>query len=185
MSKPETSSVIRHHRVSHLVKFLKLHFIAARTSRFDTTWHAFPEVCRSTTIYRILLSQCMRHNHRQPSQVAGDNPACRTRNRTRESRAQNSNALDMTGQPQTQNGPSTGVGPPAQVSAPAPPPASATGLIRRAMMEPSTSVSSTVSSASFVPNPVSEINSTWERIKGRGSERRKRHNSRRLACRKS
>ena len=58
----------------------------------------------------------MRHNPRQPSQVAGDNPAGRTRNQTRENRAQNSNVLDMTGRPQTQRiGPSIGTGPTAPV----------------------------------------------------------------------
>ena len=44
----------------------------------------------------------MRHNPRQPSQVAGDNPVGRTRNRTRENRVQNSNVFDTTGRPQTQ-----------------------------------------------------------------------------------
>ena len=54
----------------------------------------------------------MRHNPRQQSQVTGDNPAGRTRNRTRVNRAQNSNVFDMTGRPKTQRtGPSTGTGP--------------------------------------------------------------------------
>ena len=102
----------------------------------------------------------MRQNPRQPSRVAGDNPAGRTRNRTRENRAQNSNVLDMTGRPHTQRiGSSTGTVPPAPVSAPAPPQASVAGLMRRAMIVPSTSVSSTASLASFVPNPLSEGNS--------------------------
>ena len=108
----------------------------------------------------------MRHNSRQPSQVAGDNPAGRTRNRTRKNRAQNSNVLDMTGRPQTQRiGPLTGTGPPVSVSASGPPsapglpPAPVAGLLRRAMMVPSTSVSSTASSASFAPNLLSEDNS--------------------------
>ena len=102
----------------------------------------------------------MRHSPLQPSQVAGDNPAGRTRNRTRENRAQNSNVLDMTGRTQTQRiGPSTGTGLQAPVSAPAPTPAPVAGLMRRAMMVPSTSVSSTASSASFAPNPLSEDNS--------------------------
>ena len=110
----------------------------------------------------------MRHNSRQPSQVAG--AAGRTRNRTRENRAQNSNVLDMTGRPQTQRiGPSTRTGPPAPVSASGPPPvpvsasgpppAPVAGLLRRAMMVPSISVSSTASSASFAPNLLSEDNS--------------------------
>ena len=102
----------------------------------------------------------MRHNSRQPSQVAGDNSAGRTRNRTRENLAQNSNVLDMTGRPQTERiGPSTGTNPSAPVLAPGSPPALVTGLMRRAMMVPSTSVSSTASSASFAVNLLSEENS--------------------------
>ena len=63
----------------------------------------------------------------------------------------------MTGRPQTQRiKPSTGTGPLAPVSAPAPPPAPVTGLMRRAMMVPSTSVSLTASTASFAPNPLIE-----------------------------
>ena len=65
----------------------------------------------------------------------------------------------MTGRPQTQRiGPSTGTGPPASVLAPAPPPAPVAGLMRRTMTVPSTSVSSTASSPSFAPNPLSEDN---------------------------
>ena len=76
----------------------------------------------------------------------------------------------MTGRPQTQRiGPLAGAGPPAPVSAPGPPPAPVSapslppapvaGLLRRAMMVPSTSVSSTASSASFAPNLLSGDNS--------------------------
>ena len=62
----------------------------------------------------------MRHNPRQPSQVARDNPAGRTRNRFRESRAKNSNVLNMSGKPQAQRaGPLTRAGSPARVLAPA------------------------------------------------------------------
>ena len=64
----------------------------------------------------------MRQNPRQPSQLACDNPAGRTRNRIIASQAQNSNVLDMSTKPQAQRtGLSTGAGPPAPVSAPAPP----------------------------------------------------------------
>ena len=42
----------------------------------------------------------MRHNPRQPSQVAGDNPADCTRNRIKQNRAKNPNVLDMSSQPQ-------------------------------------------------------------------------------------
>ena len=66
----------------------------------------------------------------------------------------------MTGRPQTQrNGPSTGTSPSAPVSAPTPTPALVAGLMRRAMIVPSTSVSSTASSASFAQNLLSEGNS--------------------------
>ena len=112
MSKPETISGNRHYRVSYLVTCPKKHCIATRTLRFDTTLHVYPEVYRSTAIYCILLSQCMRHNLGQPSQVAGNYSASRTRNRTRERRAQNSNVFDMTNRSQTQRtGPSTETGP--------------------------------------------------------------------------
>ena len=68
----------------------------------------------------ISESQCMRHYSRQPSQVAGDNPAGRTRNRVRHSQDKNSNAFDMNTQPQAErHGTSSGINPPESVAIPA------------------------------------------------------------------
>ncbi len=82
----------------------------------------------------------MRYNPRQPSQVAGDNPAGRTRNRIRQNRAQNPNVLNISGQPQASKpGPSTAVGPPAPSA----------NVVRRALAVPTT-VASIASAASFM-----------------------------------
>ena len=57
----------------------------------------------------------MRHNPRQQSQVAGDNPAGRTRNRVRHSQDKSSDGPDMNTQPQAERpGTSRGTGPQCQ-----------------------------------------------------------------------
>ena len=122
--------------------------------------HVYPEVYRSTAIFYLQVPQCMRHNPSRSSQVAGDKPAGRTCNRIRKSRAQNPDVLNMSGQPQAhKSGPSTGVGPPAPVPAPAQSLVAAGKLIRRVLMVPTTTVSSVPSSSSFVPILLSERNS--------------------------
>ena len=83
----------------------------------------------------------MRHNHRQPPQVAEDNIAGRTRNRIKQNRAQNPNVLDMSSQPQASKPSiSTGVGHPAP----------SVNVLRHALAV-STRVASIASLASIVP----------------------------------
>ena len=112
----------------------------------------------------------MRHNSRQPSQVAGDNPAGRTRNRVRRSRDKNPDVPDMITQPQAQRpGSSSGIGPPVSVAIPASVKTQApcAGAFaepsgrppRRNLAVPTTTMAQASSSVLFLPVGANEQNS--------------------------
>ena len=122
----------------------------------------------------------MRHNPRQPSQVAGDNPAGRTRNRVRQNRNQNPDVFQMNSQLQAQR-PETSseIGLPVSVAIPIPvqtqaPCAGAFAELsdrspRRNLAVPTTTTPQASSSVLFIPVGASERNST--RGGGRADER--------------
>ena len=113
-------------------------------------YHVGPEVEHFTATFCILVPQCIRHNPRQPSKIADDNPAVRTCNRIKLNRAQNPILHDISSLPQAQKpGTSTGVGHPV-ISA---------KLVGRALVVLTTTVASALSSVSFVPLTEGERNS--------------------------